>query len=207
MVMVDQRTGSGGFKQRMNGMFARDLPRLKKGLVAKLFKYIEIICNILKFLCRILDVGKVMSTHFNAIRPSARYAWTGCSTFSPKNKASHQVTLMRCYQRGDSASWLNMRKNAQNTILKYFVKNCCNGLFYAFLSLQYLINLSRYAMSSTSTTRPTHGAPSNIRLRKLQTTTLYRLLEPTVQVISGVLATARSVPHGIAANGSRTTSH
>ena len=149
-----------------------------------------------------------MSTHFNAIRPSARYAWTGCSTFSPKNKASHRITLMRCYQRGDSASWSNMRKNAQNTILKYFVKKCCNGLFYAFASLQYLTNLSRFAKSLTSNTRPTHGAPFKKRLRKLQTTTTpYRLLKHTVQVISGVLATARSVPHGIAANGSRTTSH
>ena len=185
-----------------------DLQRMKKGLFEKLFKYLEIICNILKLLCRILDVGKVMSTHYNANRPSARYAWTGCSTISPKNKASHQVTLMRCYQRGDSASWSNLRKYAQNTILKYFVKKCCNGLFYAFASLQYLTNLSRFAKSLTSNTRPTHGAPFKKRLQKLQTTTTpYRLLEHTVQVISGVLATARSVPHGIAANGLRTTSH
>ncbi len=206
--MVDQRTGSGGFGRRMKRMFVGDLQRMKKGLVEKLFKYLEIICNILKFLCRILAVGKVMSTHFNAIRPSARYAWTGCSTISPKKKASHRITLMRCSQRGDSASWSNMRKNAQNTILKYFVKNCCNGLFYAFASLQYLTNLSRFVKSLTSTTRPTHGAPFKKRLQKLQTTTTpYRLLEHTVQVISGVLATARSVPHGIAANGSRTTSH
>lgn len=148
-----------------------------------------------------------MSTHFNANRLSARYAWTGCSTISPKNKASHQITLMRCYQREDTASRSNERKNEENTILKYFVKNCCNGLFYAFASLQYLTNLSRFATSSTSRTRPTHGAPFKKRLRKLQTTTPYRLLEHTVLVISGVLATARSVPHGIAANGSRTTSH
>ena len=188
-------------------MFCGDLRRLKKGLVEKLFKYLEIICNILKLLCTILAVGKVMSTHFNANRLSARYAWTGCSTISPNIKASNRITLMRCCQRRDSTSWSNMRKNAQNTILKYFVKSCCNGLFYAFASLQYLTNLSRFAKSSTSTTRPTHGAPSNIRLRKLQTTTPYRLLEHTVQVISGVLATARSVPLGIASNGSRTTSH
>ena len=181
---------------------------MNKRLCEKTFKYLEINCNILKFLCRILAVGNVMSTHLNAIRPSARYAWTGCSTFSPKIKASHRFTLMRRSQRGDSASWSNMRKNAQNTILKYFVKNCCNRLFYAFASLQYLTNLSRFATSSTSTTRPTHGAPFKTRLRKLQTTTTpYRLLEPTVQVISGVLATARSVPLGIAVNGSRTTSH
>ena len=205
--MIDQRTVSGGFGRRMKGMFAGDLRRLKNRRVEKIFKYLEIICNILIFLCTILAVGKVMSTHFNANRLSARYAWTGCSTISPKNKASHRITLMRCYQRGDSASWSNMRKNEENTILKYFVKNCCNGLFYAFHSLQYLTNLSRFAKSLTSNTRPTHGAPSNIRLRKLQTTTPYRLLEHTVQVISGVLATARSVPLGMAANGSRTTSH
>ena len=205
--MVDQWTGSGGFNGRIKGMFAGDLGRSRHRPFEIIFKYLEIICNILKFLCRILDVGKVMSTHFNAIRPSTRYAWTGCSTFSPNNKASHRITLMRCYQRGDSASWSNMRKNAQNTILKYFVKKCCNGLFYAFHSLQYLTNLSRFATSSTSRTRPTHGAPSNIRSRKLQTTTPYRLLEHTVLVISGVLATARSVPLGIASSGSRTTSH
>lgn len=150
-----------------------------------------------------------MRTYSRTYRLGARYAWTGCSTISPKNKASHRITLMRCYQRGDSTSWSNMRKNAQNTNLKYFVKKCCNRLFYAFLYLQYLTNLSRFAKSLISTTRPTHGAPSNhtVQIRKLQTTTPYRLLEHTVLVISGVLATARCVPHGIAPNGSRTTSH
>ena len=127
-----------------------------------------------------------MSTHLNANRLSARYAWPGCSTISPTNQASPRITPMRRYQRGDRASSSKRFATGQNTTLKYFVKKCCNGLCYMFQFLQYFANLSRFAKSLMSTTRSSHGAPSNIRLRKLQTTTPYRLWEQTVQVISEV---------------------
>ena len=47
LVMVDRSTGSGGFNHRIQGMSAGDLQQMKKGPVEKIFKYLEIICNIL----------------------------------------------------------------------------------------------------------------------------------------------------------------
>lgn len=148
-----------------------------------------------------------MRAYLRTLRLPVRYAWTGCSTNSYAVHTSPRITPVRCSQRGERASASIRCTKGQNTTLKYFVKICCNVLNNAFVFIQYLSITSRNAASTTGAPSLPHKYLSKKRSQKLQITTPYRLLERTVELISGVLASARSVRFEFASIDTRTTSH
>lgn len=141
----------------------------------------------------------------NDLRP--HYVWTRPALHVLSELKSHWLTPMRFDSLRELVSQVQRCPTGRILTLKYFVKICYNRLKSAFLSLQYPTYMSHTAESRTRATRQPHSSHSHIKAPKLQLTFVHRLLERTVQVISGVLAIDRRNLSDFASTAARTTSH
>lgn len=148
-----------------------------------------------------------MRTYLRTVEPRPHYVWTRCSAILPHRLKSRRITSLRPNLWVDLVSLIPQYDTGRNLTLKYFVKIYCKPLKSAFLSLQYLSNMSHIAVSRTRATRQTLSSHSKIRSQKLHIDFMIRMLERTLQLISGVLATDRSVRCELASTAAGTTSH
>ena len=152
-------------------------------------------------------VKYLMRTWKSTLELRPHYVWTRCSATLPHGLKSQRIASLRPNLWDDLVSLTPKYKTGRNPTLKYFVKIYCKPLKSAFLSLQYLTNMSHTAVSRTRATRQTLSSHSKIRSQKLQPAFVHRALERTLQLISGVLASARRVPRELASTAAGTTSH
>ena len=139
------------------------------------------------------------------LRP--HYVWTRLSAILRVGLKLQLISSMQHNHREGFASSMPMYETGRNRTLKYFVKIYCKSLKSTFLSLQYLINMSHTAVSRTRATRQSHCSHSKIRLNVQQPVVVDCVLGRTLQLISGVLASARRVHRELASTAAGTTSH
>lgn len=139
------------------------------------------------------------------LRP--HYVWTRLSAIFCEGLMGQRTSSLQHNRRSGFAALMPMYQTGRNRTLKYFVKIYCKPLKSTFLSLQYLTNMSHTAVSRTRATRQSHCSHSKIRLNVQQPVVVDCVLERTLQLISGVLASARRVHRELASTAAGTTSH
>ena len=139
------------------------------------------------------------------LRP--HYVWTRLSAIFRDGLMGQRITPLQHKRREGFASSMLPYETGRNRTLKYFVKIYCKPLKSTFLSLQYLSNMSHTAVSRTRATRQTLSSHSKIRLNVQQPVVVDCVLGRTLQLISGVLASARRVHRELASTAAGTTSH
>ena len=148
-----------------------------------------------------------MRTCLRTVELRPHYVWTRCFATLPQELKSQRITSLRPNLWDDLGSLMPKYQTGRNPTLKYFVKIYCKPLKSAFLSLQYLTNMSHTAVSRTRATRQSHCSHSKIRSNVLQPAFVDCVLGRTLQLISGVLASARRVHRELASTAAGTTSH
>ena len=148
-----------------------------------------------------------MRTWIRTLKLRPHYVWTRYSAVFSDGLKSRRITSWQHNHREGFASLMPAYETGRNRTLKYFVKIYCKPLKSTFLSLQYLSNMSHTAVSRTRATRQTLSSHSKIRSQKLYAVFMIRMLDRTLQFISGVLATDRSVRRELASTAAGTTSH
>lgn len=149
----------------------------------------------------------LMRTWIRTWKLRPHYVWTRLSAIFCDGLMGQRNTPLQHKRREGFASSMPPYETGRNRTLKYFVKIYCKPLKSTFLSLQYLSNMSHTAVSRTRATRQSHCSHSKIRSNVQQPVVVDCVLERTLQLISGVLASARRVHRELASTAAGTTSH